>query len=235
MSVLEQQLRELGRELAYPPTPAFELELEPRPARTPARRRPLVLAFAVLLAIAAGVLALSPGARSAFLEIFELEGASVELVDTLPEVEVQAPFYGEQVTKAEAERRVGFPLLGLEGEEPDAVYVREGDRIATLVYGDPARPRLVLAQLRGAVYEGFVKKVGASGTRVEEVEVDGERGLFVSGDEHFVMYLNDRFEVDDEQTYLAGDVLLWNRGGLLLRLEGDFTRAEAVELAEAVG
>ena len=67
------------------------------------------------------------------------------------------------------------------------------------------------------------------------MEVDGERGLFVSGDEHFVMYLNDRFEVDDEQTYLAGNVLLWNRGELLLRLEGDFTRAEAVELAEAVG
>ena len=69
---------------------------------------------------------------------------------------MQAPLYGEQVTKAEAERRVGFPLLGLEGEEPDAAYVREGDRIATLVYGDPARPRLVRAQLRGAVYEGVV-------------------------------------------------------------------------------
>ena len=35
-------------------------------------------------------------------------------------------------------------------------------------------------------------------------------------------------------TYLAGTVLLWNRGPLLLRLEGDLTRAEALELAESV-
>jgi hypothetical protein len=85
------------------------------------------------------------------------------------------------------------------------------------------------------VYERFVKKLGASGTRVEDVDVDGGRGLFVTGDEHYVMYLNDRFEVDDEQTYLAGDVLLWNRGDLLLRLEGEFSRDEALELAESVG
>jgi hypothetical protein len=29
-------------------------------------------------------------------------------------------------------------------------------------------------------------------------------------------------------------VLLWNRGPLLLRLEGDLTRAEALELARSV-
>ena len=36
-----------------------------------------------------------------------------------------------------------------------------------------------------------------------------------------------------EPTYLAGTVLLWNRGELLLRLEGDLTQAEAVRLAES--
>ena len=35
-------------------------------------------------------------------------------------------------------------------------------------------------------------------------------------------------------TYLAGTVLLWNRGPLLLRLEGDLTRGEALELAKSV-
>lgn len=232
MSELERSLRGLREEIAWPETPRLRLELEPR--RRPLRR-PLVLAFAVLAVTLAGVLALSPGARSAFLEIFDLRGASVELVETLPRVETQRLDYGDRVTRAEAERRVGFRLLGLAGEEPDGVYVRPGGRVATLVYGDPIRPRLVLTQLRGAVFDGFVKKVAASGTRVDEVEVGGEQGLFVSGGEHYVIFRNARGDLEDEPTYLAGDVLLWNRGELLLRLEGDFGRAEALELAESVG
>ena len=69
---------------------------------------------------------------------------------------------------------------------------------------------------------------------VEEVTVDGEPGLFVTGDEHFVMFVDETGAITDERTYLAGTVLLWNRDGLLLRLEGDLPRAEALELAESV-
>lgn len=230
MSELERRLRELGGEIAYPATPRFDLGFDRRPDRA-VRLRPLALAFAILLAALAGLLALSPGARSAFLEIFRLKGATVERVETLPEVEAQRLDFGEEVSRAEAERRVGFELLDL--GEPDAVYVRDG-RIASLVYGDPESPRLVLSQLRGGVYDGFVKKAGGAGTLVEEVRVGGERGLFVSGDEHFVMFLDEHGEIADERTYLAGTVLLWNRGDLLLRLEGDLTRDEALELAHDV-
>jgi hypothetical protein len=106
--------------------------------------------------------------------------------------------------------------------------------MASLVYGPVDRPRLVLSQLRGAVWDGFVKKAAGTGTRVEEVEVDGERGLFVSGDEHYVMFVGPDYLVQDERTFLAGTVLLWNRGPFLYRLEGDFTRDEAIELAESL-
>ena len=230
MNELEGRLRELGGEIAYPATPQLDLGSDRRPARV-LRLRPLALAFAILLAALAGLLALSPGARSAFLEIFRLQGATVERVEALPEVRAQRLDFGEEVTREEAERRVGFELLDL--GEPDSVHVRDG-RIASLVYGDPERPRLVLSQLRGGVYEGFLKKTGGEGTHVEEVRVGGERGLFVSGDEHFVMFRDENGQITDERTYLAGTVLLWNRGGLLLRLEGDLTRDEALELAESV-
>jgi hypothetical protein len=230
MSDLERRLHDLGGEIAYPATPRFDLSFERRPVRLP-RLRPLALGFAVLLAVLAGVLALSPGARSAFLEIFRLKGATVERVEQLPEVEVQTIDFGERVSLEEAELRVGFELLDL--GEPDAVFVR-GTRMASLVYGPLDNPRLVLSQLRGSVWDGFVKKVGSRDTRVEDVTVDGERGLFISGDEHFVMFLDEDFNITDEPTYLAGTVLLWNRGDLLLRLEGDLTRAEALELAHDV-
>ena len=228
MNELERRLQELGGEIAYPATPRFDLSFARRPARLPLRT--LALGFAILLAVLAGVLALSPGARSAFLEIFHLKGATVELVETLPQVEVQRIDFGERVSLEEAERRIGFQLLDL--GEPDAVFVR-GTRMASLVYGPVEKPRLVLSELRGSVWEGFVKKVGSRGTTVENVVVNGERGLFITGDEHFVMFQDENGAITDETTYLAGTVLLWNRGDLLLRLEGELTKAEALELARA--
>ena len=230
MNELERRLQDLGGAIAYPATPRFELGFERRPAGA-RRLRPLALGFAILLAVLAGVLALSPGARSAFLEIFRLQGATVERVETLPEVEAQRFDFGERVPRDEAERRGGFALLDL--GKPDAIYVRD-DRLASVVYGDPDKPRLVLSQLRGAIYEGFIKKAGSRGTTIEPVTVRGEPGLFITGDDHFVMFRDENGAITDERTYLAGTVLLWNRGELLLRLEGDLTRAEALELADSV-
>jgi hypothetical protein len=233
VSELELRLTALRDEVAWPETPAFELSLETgRARRLPVRS--LVLGFAILLAVLAGVLAFSPGARSAFLEIFHLKGATVERVERLPEVEVQTVDFGEKVSRDEAERRVGFELVDV--GEPDSVFVREGrgGRMASLVYGSVEKPRLVLSELRGTVWDGFIKKVGSTRTRIEQVTVDGERGLFISGEDHFVMFLGSDSQITDEPTFLAGTVLLWNRGDLLLRLEGDMTRGEALELARSV-
>jgi hypothetical protein len=233
VSELELRLTALRDEVAWPDTPAFELSFETRRARR-LPVRPLVLGFAILLAVLAGVLAFSPGARSAFLEIFHLRGATVERVERLPEVEVQTVDFGEKVSRDEAERRVGFELVDV--GKPDSVFVREGrgGRMASLVYGSVEKPRLVLSELRGTVWDGFIKKVGSTRTRIEQVTVDGERGLFISGEDHFVMFLGSDSQITDEPTFLAGTVLLWNRGDLLLRLEGDMTRGEAQELARSV-
>jgi len=230
MNQLERRLQELGGEIVYPATPSFELEFQRRPARE-GLRRPLALAFAILLVALAGVLALSPGARSAFLEIFRIRGATVERVDTLPDVRAQRLDFGERVSRETAERRAGFELLDL-GTEPDAIFIR-ADGLVSVVYGEPERPRLVLSQARGAIYDGFIKKTGGRGTIIEEVTVAGEPGLFVDGPDHFVMFRDENGAISDERTYLAGTVLLWNRGDLLLRLEGDLTRAEALRLAES--
>jgi hypothetical protein len=230
VSELELRLRALGDGIAWPETPSLEPRFDRRPAHAP-KLRSLAVGFAVLLAVLAGVLAFSPGARSAFLEIFHLKGATVERVDQLPEVEVQAIDFGQRVSREEAERRVDFELVDL--GEPDAVFVRDS-HIASLVYGAVEKPRLVLTELRGEVWDGFVKKVGGRGTQIEQLKVDGERGLFITGEDHFVMFLDASGGIKDERTYLAGTVLLWNRGPLLLRLEGDLTRAEALELAESV-
>lgn len=231
MSELERRLIALREELAWPETPALAPALERQPAPR-LRLRPLALGLAIVLVVLAGVLAFSPGARSAFLELFRIRGATVERVEALPDVRAQRLDFGERVGRAEAERRTGFRLLDL-GTEPDAIFVRP-DGLTSVVYGDPSRPRLVLSQARGAIYEGFVKKIGGRDTTIDRVSVDGEPGLFIDGAEHYVMFVDERGAISDERTYLAGTVLLWNRGPLLLRLEGDLTRTDALRLARAV-
>jgi hypothetical protein len=241
MPELETQLRALAGELAFPPTPDLADGIARRLATAPGPRRRwglrLAVALAVLVAAAAATLALSPGARSAFLEWLGIRGAVVVRVDELPPVTPSQSLehLGEQVSLEEARRRAGFELLELEGAgAPDAVYVNEPGMVS-FVYGRDLDVRLILSQIHGALEEGFLfKKVGAGGTLVDEVTVDGGRGLLLTGEPHGFAYVAPDGSFHDERLYLARDVLLWERGPLTLRLEGELTRDEALALAGRV-
>ena len=210
MSELERRLQELGGEIAYPATPRFDLGFDRRRAGA-GRLRPLALGFAILLAALAGVLAFSPGARSAFLEIFHIRGATVERSRRLPDVAAQRVDFGERVGREEAERRAGFRLLDL-GE-------RAGRDLR------PAGRPCVSVGLRrsGAATARALAGARRDLRRVHQEDRQprnddrrgdgrGEPGLFVDGADHFVMFLDENGLISDEATYLAGTVLLWNRG-----------------------
>ncbi len=226
MTGIEQRLRSLGAELAYPETPALGLDLRR------SRSRLLAVALALAAVLTAGVLALSPGARSAFLELFQLRGAMVVRVDKLPPAERigRLDLIGARVNRAEAEHRAGFTLLDL--GEPDSIHLR--GEFVTLVYGTVERPRLLLSESRATIWDQFVKKAAGSETTVERVRVGGADGLFLSGAGHYVMFREPNGEIAVERAFLAGTTLLWNRGELLLRLEADVGRAEAIQLGESV-
>ena len=115
MSELELRLQELREEIAWPETPGLEPDLRPAPAPRRRWRRELAIALAVLIVILAGVLAVSPGARSAFLEVFHIRGATVERVERLPKVPTNGIPLGRKVSREEAERRVGFRQDLLQG------------------------------------------------------------------------------------------------------------------------
>ena len=241
MSALEQQLAALGRALDVPESPDVtarvlaDLEARRRPARPPRR---LVLALA-LVALAALLAALAiPDARSALLRFLQIGGARIELVDELPPVPADPVeldlTLGQPVSLAEARRRAGFDLLELE-EHPDAVYLGSRDTVWFL-YGEPDAVRLLVAQTPDTeVDEPFVfKKLAESGTQVERASARGEPAYFVSGEPHLVMLL-DEFGLEiPESVRLARNVLLWEEEGRTVRLEGDLTLADALELAESM-
>jgi hypothetical protein len=238
---LEQALRELGRELELPASPdvvpAVLARLEPRPAARLSLRRPtgrrLALALAVVaLAAAAATLAV-PEARSALFRVLHIGSERIELVDDLPPVEesggLGTSFLGEQVSLDEARTRAGFPLRELD-EAPDRVYL-DGTRPTA-----PRDVRLLVAQVPGLRVEEdlILKKLATSATSVHGVSVAGARGYFLSGEPHLVLLLDESGSVVEDSARLAGNVLVWEDGGVTYRLEGDFSEDEAVELAESL-
>lgn len=241
MSELERTLVLLGRELDVPEAPDVVpsvLEgIEPRSrfARFAGRRRVALAVALVVLAAIAATLAVPP-ARSALLRILHLGGERIEIVEELPEVPIQLDLelvLGERVTLAEARARTGFELRGL-AEAPDRVYL--GDRgTVWFLYGTPAKPRLLVAQTpRVRIDWSFAKKLIGSGTRAESVPVNGTSGLFLTGEPHLVLLVDEQGREVQETARLARDVLIWEEGGVAYRIEGELTKAEALRLARSL-
>ena len=242
MSELEQTLRSLGRELDVPETPELTFRVLGdlgQPARARPTRR-LVAVFAVMLAAALVATLAIPEARSALLRFLQIGSERIELVDELPDVSpVPAELdlgraLGERVSLEEARRRAGFDLLEL-AEPPDRVYLG-GRGTVWFLYGRPAAVRLLIAQTPAVqVDEPFIlKKLVGTGTDVEETTVRGVPAYFLSGDPHVVMLLDEYGIPYQETARLARDVLVWEERGRTIRLEGDFTRADAVALADSL-
>jgi len=242
VSELERALVALGRDLAVPEAP----ELVPgvlRALERPVARRPRLRLAAVLAAVVVAVLLAAlaiPDARSALARVFHIGAARIEVVDDLPAVRPQPPEFdlgaalGERVTLAEARRRAGYDLRELE-EEPDAVYLGPRDSVWFL-YGTSDAVRLLVAQTPSlSIDEGFIfKKLAAGGTYVRTATVRGSPAYFLSGEPHEVLLLDEHGLPVQETLRLARNVLLWQEGGRMFRIEGDLSRDEAVEIAESL-
>ncbi|MGH3133302.1 MAG: hypothetical protein ACRDNY_06105 [Gaiellaceae bacterium] len=240
MNELERSLTALGRVLEVPEAPDLAPAVRARiEAQEPARRRALrsrrwVLVVALaMLAVLAATLAV-PNARSALFRVLQIGGERIELVDELPEIPVAAEvevLLGEPVTLEEARRRSGVGLRELD-EAPDGVYLG-GRGTVWFRYGEPESIRLLVAQTPLASLDEnlLLKKLAGPDTQVEQVDVDGATGVFISGMAHLVFLYDENGLLVEDGARLARDVLVWERGGVAYRLEGDFSREDALELA----
>ncbi len=140
-------------------------------------------------------------------------------------------------------RQAGYRILRprLEGlERPDSVLLSTfaPGRPVTFVYGRGDRIRLLMTQFRGEplIEKSLVmaRKGVRAGTEVQQVTVNGGRGLWLSGEAHSFVFLDRQGEAYQESLRLAQNTLLWEQAGLTVRLEGDLTKEQALEIARSV-
>ena len=253
MTELERTLVQLGRELDYPPTPAFESRLAaraPAPRRATARpgwRRPVVLALAALLLLAGAAFAAVPGVRDAVLEALGLEGATVERRERLPVAPELRPLrLGErEPSVVAAAERLGFtPLVPAAAGRPDGVFVRDdvpGGELSLTYAARPGLPEaaptglgLLVTEFRGDFAPEYVGKIAGAATSLERLRVDGERAIWVEGAPHLFFYRPPDSDFAERRLRLAANVLLLEQGPLLVRLEGAFGRERALALARSL-
>jgi hypothetical protein len=248
---LERELRELGAMIDYPPTPdvarsarsLLDEEGDDRPRRfrmtLPALRWAAVAAAFVLVVAVPVLYPGLPDTRTA-------GGPAVDAGSSQRESEANAPasglskggkaatspaqtprFPGEQITLLEAQARTGgalllprTPKLG----EPDEIYALGTSRKdgVMLVYRAGLPPlgdtgvSLILTEVPGDVEPAYLAGKTAVGQKLDRVMVDGRPG-----------YWSLPARVDRH-------LLLWEQGGVALRLEANLGEDQAVRIAESV-
>ncbi len=255
MADLEQALRDLGQQLDYPApatlATAVRLRLaEPgavrrrlRPIPAP-RRRVLVSATAFVVA-ALSVLGFSAPAREAVADLFGLRGVPFSRAPS-PVEPGESLRLGKPVDLDGARRAVDFPLrIPARLGAPDAVYADEpaAETVVSLVYRPAAGfPEVrstgvgfLVSQFRGRIDAAVMTKFLGPGSTVEPISVGGDRGFWLPEPGHVVMYLDRQGRVREDTARLTANVLLWERDGVITRLESRLSREEMLAIAASAG
>ncbi|TMK87088.1 MAG: hypothetical protein E6G44_00970 [Actinobacteria bacterium] len=219
-----------------------------RPVLRPAWAKAAVT-VAVIVALLSATLALSPSARRAVAGWLGLRGVKIEITPTPAPRPTASPTLGtglqlgDRVTLAEAQMRVPFRILiPAELGSPDEVYVRTGfvaDQVILLYRARPGLPKayftgagLLLTEFQARIDRQFIeKKLIYEGSSLETVKVNGDPGYWISGNPHVVAYLDRNGNQIQDQTRLAGNVLLWQHGDVTFRIEADTTKGRALRIA----
>jgi hypothetical protein len=147
------------------------------------------------------------------------------------------------VAAVPSSRRAVADWFGFEGvrieRRPDAPTVSDPDPIDTIdpvttagTVVDVDGTAILVSEFVGTLDNPAIAKTVGDGTEVIPVTVRGAFGLWIDGDPHDVLLLDDGDIVYER---FAGNTLLWQDGRVIRRVEGFGDLADAIEFAESFG
>jgi hypothetical protein len=252
-TLLEDQLRALGRELNariedrdLGPAVTHRLTVSSgRPAVASARRsrprraRPRVV---IALATVVAVLALIVPVRAAIRSFFDIGAVRVHQPGTgrAPAVTTATLDLGSRTTLAEATGRMRAVVPTAPGfEAPDEVWFADvgGGQLSLVYRARPGLPRaeptdvgLLIQEFVGDGRQVVNKHLNTS-TRAQPVMVGTEQGVFLTGDEHFLFYVDPAGAQQLSPGRLVGRALIFTRGPHTIRIEGSLPLAQMLAIA----
>jgi hypothetical protein len=156
---------------------------------------------------------------------------------------------GAQTTRGAAQKQITWHIdLPSTLGQPDEVYLQpppdapaQGE--VTLVYATrPGIPvagqtgvSVLVTEARGTVDQNFFGKTFGSHTTVDPVTVGGSQGYWISGSPHDFFFVDATGTFRNETLRLATNTLLLDYGGTVIRIEGNLTKAQALEIATSLG
>src|SRR5918996_6179617 len=205
-------------------------------------------AFAATMVVVAASLFLmvSPSARVAVADWLGFDDVRVTFDE--PPVRPQPPVgddlrLGAKVTLAQARSLVEFDVLvPAELGAPDEVYYDEfvSDGQISLVYRErddlPQAPGTrvgaIVTQFEADFLDQqFYEKFPQGTANVIEVEVAGVRGVWID-QPHAIIFRGAGGELDSEDSRLSGPSLIWEKDGMVYRLESNFPLERDVAVSE---
>jgi hypothetical protein len=252
---LERALAGVAGDLDWPATPDMRAAVRRRLATSPAwyASRWALAAVAVIVIIAT-LLAYTP-TRTAIADWVNLH-TSIKRTTAVPTPSPLPPGplgkrlgLGSQTTLAAARSGVTWKVLLPAGlGAPDEVYLQnppdgpsQGE--VTLVYGPrsgiPVSGQtgvsVLVTEARGRVDENFFGKTVGPDTTIEPITIGGHQGWWISGQPHVFFFDDGTGNPRLETLRLATNTLIIDEGGTIVRIEGDLTRQQALDLAASLG
>jgi hypothetical protein len=192
----------------------------------------LAVAFAAGLLLVGAAMAVPPS-RDAILRAIGLRGVSIERVPHLPPIPAGARTgarlgLGRPIALARVRHAAGFAAL-LPAQASSAYIGHDvpGGRVSILI------GRVLITEFRGSA-QPFIFKVIDPNTTVKITRVNGAQAVYLSGAPHQVLFGAPNGEIRTDRVRLAGNVLIWQHGAVIVRIEGVRTLAQALAIARSL-
>jgi hypothetical protein len=253
---LETALRQLADSIEIPPTPDYAARVVEQ--LTTGRRRRLsvvrtsrrtLLAAAAAVLLAAGAVAAIPATRHTLASWFGFSGIEIRSAPTRstfpPPTEPVPLAAGQVVTLGRARQAVRPHHLVLPRLQPTDVYLLRDGAAVVVTIGYRAAPpltptidtgyALIITEIFDAGRPLFTKLL-YPGSHATSVHVGGHRAVFINGPQQLMTIKRSasapgqviEHEVDARA---SANTLIWSDGNATYRLEGNFTRHQALMLA----